>query len=371
MRRSSIPTLVCCGTLATALVAAPAHARPGSEPETIAEGLAGPLTLAVHDSSPRVYVTQSFAGRLTKIDRSGQTDLVVDDNPAGEVVGVSLGGGGVYYIQTDYEGWSSHVYRMGPRGDVTRVSDDLFAYEEMHNPDGGATYGFTGLSDSCEEELKAFEADNAGMLPPLSEYTGIIESHGYQTSVQGRDVYVADAAANAVLKVDGRTGSISTVAVLPATPTTFDAAAHATMEGMTGMEIPDCLVDSTVVPEPVPTDVEVGPDGMLYVSTLQGWMGEIAPLSSVYRVDPSSGATTWVAGGMHGATGLDLRGSDIVVAEMFGFQVSMIPSGSSSAQPLFWAHSPADVEVHGSTLYATTGTFDEENGGSVVRLRMR
>src|SRR5699024_5680145 len=131
------------------------------------------------------------------------------------VVGVSLGGGGVYYIQTDYEGWSSHVYRIGPRGDVTRVSDDLFAYEEMHNPDGGATYGFTGLSDSCEEELKAFEADNAGMLPPLSEYTGIIESHGYQTSVQGRDVYVADAAANAVLKVDGRTGAISTVAVLP------------------------------------------------------------------------------------------------------------------------------------------------------------
>lgn len=369
MRRSSMTTLVCCGTLATALVAAPAHARPGSEPETVAEGLIGPLTLAVHDNSPRVYVTQSFAGLLTQIDRKGQTHLVADDNPAGEVVGVSLGGGGVYYIQTDYAGGASHVQRVGPRGDVTQVSDNLFAYEEMHNPDGAQTYGFTGLDDSCAEQLKAFEAEHEGQLPPLSEYTGIIESHGYQTSVQGRDVYVADAAANAILRVDGRTGAISTVAVLPATPTVFDQGAHDAMEGMTGMDIPDCLIGTTIIPEPVPTDVEVGPDGMLYVSTLQGWMGEVAPLSSVYRVDPSSGATTWVAGGMHGATGLDLRGSDIVVAEMFGGEVSMIRAGSTTAETLFAAHSPADVEVHGSMLYATTGTFAES--GSVVRLHLR
>ncbi|WP_158068588.1 hypothetical protein [Ornithinimicrobium sp. CNJ-824] len=53
---------------------------------------------------------------------------------------------------------------------------------------------------------------------------------------------------------------------------------------------------------------------------------------------------------------------------MFGGQVSMIPGGSASAQALFAAHSPADVEVHGSMLYATTGTFAES--GSVVRLRL-
>ncbi|OLT23784.1 hypothetical protein BJF81_09305 [Ornithinimicrobium sp. CNJ-824] len=284
MSRPSITTLVCCGTLATALVAAPAHAGPGAEPETVAEGLAGPLTLAVHDNSPGVYVTQTFAGLLTSIDRKGRTDLVADDNPAGEVVGVSLGGGSVYYVGTDYAGWSSHVYRIGPRGDVTRVSDDLFAHEAMHNPDGGATYGFTDLDAGCAEELAALESENPG-LPMLFGYSGIIESHGYQTSVRQGDVYVADAAANAVLRVDGRTGAISTVAVIPSTPVTVDAGIHAMIEGMAEMDLPDCLVDQRFTPEPVPTDVEVGEDGMLYVSTLQGWLGESTPLSSVYRVD--------------------------------------------------------------------------------------
>lgn len=296
---------------------------------------------------------------------------MVNQSPDAEIVGVSLGPGGVYYIETDYAAGTSHVHRVGPRGDVSQVSDNLFAHEMTNNPDGGVTYGFTGLGDSCAEELAAFEAEHAGMLPPLSEYPGIIDSHGYQTSVHGGDIYVADAASNAVLEVDGRTGAISTLAVTPATPVIFDAEVHATVEAGTGMEIPECLVGATFVPEPVPTDVEVGKDGMLYVSTLEGWMGEMLPLSSVYRVDPSTGASTWVAGGMHGATGLDLLGRDIVVAEMFGFQVSVVPHGSSSAQPLFAAHSPADVEAHGNVVYATTGTFDEENGGSVVRLRMR
>src|SRR5690606_33827034 len=115
MRRSSFLAALCAGTLAATLAAAPSQAHRGHggrdhEPVTVASGLVGPLTLAVHDSSSRVYVTQSFAGLLSRIDRSGGvTDLVVNDNPDGEVVGVSLGRGGVYYVDTDYAAGTSYV----------------------------------------------------------------------------------------------------------------------------------------------------------------------------------------------------------------------------------------------------------------------
>ena len=84
--------------------------------------------------------------------------------------------------------------------------------------------------------------------------------------------------------------------------------------------------------EPVPTDVEMGPDGMLYVSTLPGGPedGSLGANGSVYRVDPRSGRATWLAGGMHGATGLAVHGRDIVVAEMFAGEVSVIRKGTTT-----------------------------------------
>jgi DNA-binding beta-propeller fold protein YncE len=379
MRRTSLLAALCAGTLAATLAAAPssAHGDHGGRhrdrgPETIASGLVGPLTLAVHDSSSRIYVTQSFAGLLSKIDRRGNvTDLVANPNPDGEVVGVSLGRGGVYYVDTDYAAGTSHVNRVDRHGHVSRVSRDLFAYEAKHNPDQNQTYGFVGLSTSCAADLAQFEQDNAGMLPPLSEYTGIVESHGYQTKVDGRRIYVADAAANAVLRVDARTGKIRTVAVLPPLEVTFTPEVLGIVEGGTGMDVPDCLAGSTFMAEPVPTDVAVGKDGRLYVSTLQGWLGEMLPLSVVYRVDPHSGRVRWVAGEMHGATGLDVKGRDIVVAEMFAGEVSVIKKGRHTAKTLFTVPSPGDVDVHGRYVYATAGVFDETGNGSVVRYRMR
>ena len=48
--------------------------------------------------------------------------------------------------------------------------------------------------------------------------------------------------------------------------------------------------------EPVPTDVEVGPDGNLYVTTLGGGLGEQMPVGAVYRIvlgtAPSPGSPT-------------------------------------------------------------------------------
>ncbi|HSO64516.1 MAG TPA: ScyD/ScyE family protein, partial [Ornithinibacter sp.] len=285
----------------------------------------------------------------------------------GEIVGVSVGPKGTYFIQSDMTTPTptSHVKRIDSEGRVKTVSKDLWAYETAKNPDGRKVYGFTDLNKRCAADLAAFEKDNAAAeLPPLSKYRGIIESHGYQTTVHHGDVYVADAAANAILQVDEHSGRIRTVAVIPATPITFSADIAAMLEEATGLDLPDCLAGARFVPEPVPTDVKVGKDGTLYVSTLQGWLGEPLPLSSVWRVDAKSGKAAKVASGMHGATGLDLIGEDIFVAEMFGGEVSVIKNGKGRVRTLFTLPEAADVSTKGSTIYASAGVFAAP--GSIV-----
>ena len=59
--------------------------------------------------------------------------------------------------------------------------------------------------------------------------------------------------------------------------------------------------------EPVPTDVELGPDGNLYVTTLGGGLGEQLPLGAVYRVDPASGKVTKMAGGLMSPVGIAIE----------------------------------------------------------------
>ncbi|AXH96238.1 ScyD/ScyE family protein [Ornithinimicrobium avium] len=375
MRRSSLLALACSGAMAATLVAAaPSQAvQRDHAPQTVVDDLVGPLSLAVHDGSAKITVDQSFAGIITSVDKKGRTtDLAsYQGTPgAGEVVGVSLGPHGTYYINTDFAAHSSHVNRIGKKGQVTTVSDDFMAYEDANNPDGDVHYGFTGLGDECTAQLQSYQDSLGGEgpeAPHLVEYTGILDSHPYKTAVTRKgDIYVADAAANAILKVSGRTGAISTVAVIPP-PAPVTVTSELLASSLPGA--PDCLVGRDFVPEPVPTDVEIGRDGMLYVSTLGGGLGEALPLSSVYQVDPRSGTVRWLAGDMSGATGLALLGKDIVVAQMFGGEVSVIHRGSTTAETLFSVAGPSDVEVHGNRVYATT--VDLQSGmGSVVSYKV-
>ncbi len=379
MRRSSLLAVLCSGTMAATLVAAaPAQARPGHHQDglrPVAEGLAGPLSLAVHDGSPSLTVAQSFGVDVTRLDKRGTATTLATYQGvpgAGEVTGVSLGPHGTYYINTDFAAHASHVDRVDGSGRVTTVSANLMAYEDAHNPDGAVSYGLQGLDEECTSTVQEFQ-DGLGTgpeAPHLVGYTGILDSHPYQTSVSGQgDVYVADAAANAILRVAGRTGEISTVAVIPApAPVTIT---EEIVDAMFDPEhAPDaattaCMVDHAFVAEPVPTDVEIGRDGMLYVSTLGGGLGELLPLGAVYRVDPADGAVTWLAGGMRGATGLDLLGRDVVVAEMFGGRVSVVRPGSATADMLFEVPTgPADVEVHANRVYVST------LAGEVLRARL-
>lgn len=376
MRSSAAAAITSSLALAVTLLAVPAHANqlpaPAQPdqgvPEVVADGLAGPLTLAVGDGAD-LYVTQSFVGLLSEVDPEGTvTDLYQMPLPpgAGQLVGVHHHQDATYHIETDPSvegGPVSHVIRTSAEGQRSVISEDLRAYETSQNPDQGESYGFRNLSGTCAEQVAAFQ-EQIG-VPTFSEYQGVVEANPYQLDVHEGTVYIAEASGNAVLRVDEQTGEASTVAVLPSTTITFTEELEANVEQVfTGVDMPDCVVGQEYTPEPVPTDVEVGPDGQLYVSTLEGAAGEVVPLSKVYRIDPSTGSSQEVASGMHGATGLALDDSgNIFVAELYGGEVSVIRPDHQEAETVFAAQTPADVEVDDGTLYATTGVF--ENGAVV------
>ncbi|MBD8608692.1 ScyD/ScyE family protein [Aeromicrobium sp. CFBP 8757] len=363
MKRPSRTFIIAATLLATATVtASPALAGghghdPGSSigrPHTIAEGLLTPLSLAV-DGRGRALVSQNFRGELVRFTRGGQSSTIAT-SPGDELGAVSTSGSTIYWASTgqDPTAPSATLYSQGRHG-TPRVIADLRAYEASANPDQDTTYGFRGLPESCAAQ---FPADNPAV------YRGAVDSHPYATSASRGQVFVADAGANAILAVrTGRSHSrVRTVAVLP--PVTAQVSATA----LQAQGLPTCAAGRTYYFESVPTDVERGRDGWLYVSLLPGGPEDasLGARGAVVKVDPSTGDVRAVAGGFVGAVDLAL-GPDgtIAVAELFGGangagQVTLVSPRSSHRRSLPLT-SPGAVEWVGSkrhsTLYVTTDAF--------------
>lgn len=337
----------------------PSPSKPSKPPaaEKLADGMSQPLSVAVdHDGT--TYITQAtfgetgMTGMLTQLKRGKRTDVV--SVPGAEIAAASVRNGVVTYAESRIPSPEpgaepdpnapppSALLKQIDRKGKTRTLVDLWAFEEKHNPDAGVTYGFQGISDACAAELPP---ELGGATHP-----GIVESHPYaSTMLSNGDVLVADAAANAVLKVSSK-GRTSVVAVLPPAPiaVTADLAAQ--------FGVPECAVGLTYLAEPVPTDVEVGRDGMLYVTSLPGAPGEMGPNGSVFRVNPWSGSVKRVATGFVGATDLAVTPwGDIYITQLFGGEVSVLPRGSSHARTFFQADLPSAVEWQDGKLYLTTG----------------
>ncbi|MCU1404690.1 MAG: hypothetical protein JWQ43_993, partial [Glaciihabitans sp.] len=230
---------------------------------------------------------------------------------------------------------------------------DLWAYEAAHNPDQGETYGWVDLPADCAAQI-----DPTVFGPPT--YTGTIDSHPYASLALNNGVFVADAGANAILKV-GYDGTVSTVAVLPAQPPVTVTAEAATANGF-----PACVAGFDYRFESVPTDVEIGPKGQLYVSTLPGGPEDpsLGGRGSVYTVNPKTGESALLATGFVGATGLGVSTTTgtVVVSELFGGpdgtgQISVIEPGETQAKPLISLPSPSAIELRESRLWVTTDSF--------------
>lgn len=131
--------------------------------------------------------------------------------------------------------------------------------------------------------------------------SGNIESHPYGITV-GPDgmLYVADAAANAVLKIDPESGEITTLAAIEPLPGVF----------------PNPFRDGELLRDAVPTGIVVAEDGTVYVSLLTG-----APFmpgtASVIAVD-ADGNVSEFAGGMTMLTDLTMGPDGKMYAVSFG-----------------------------------------------------
>ena len=354
-------------------LAPPASAAQASDP--IAEHLIGPLDLSVaRDGS--IYVAQAFAGLLTRHGRDGGAGEVVASAEQGEIAGVDATRAGQTAYVTSGGGPAgpyARLVRLNRASGRTRVLADLARYEQTANPDGDVHYGFDGLPAGCT--APEWLGGNAG-------YEGIVESHPYAVTAVPGGFVVADAAGNALLMVS-HTGVVSTLAVLPTHDHTFtaeevaavnegirDENAHNDPAEQDRAELPACVAGSTYAFEAVPTDVELGRDGLLYVSTLAGGPEDpsLGARSKVFTVDRRSGDVEEIGSGFLAATDLAVDGSgDVFVAELFAMQVSRLVDGG----PEVFAEVPFPGALEWSErtgLIAAVDVFDEQDGGSLVLL---
>ncbi|WP_394249577.1 ScyD/ScyE family protein [Arthrobacter pityocampae] len=327
----------------------------------VATGLVSPLRVATGRGNT-AYVSQNFVGKLTGIDRNGTATTLLD-RPGIEIGGVSTNKGDVYFTESAGGPMSPDdpfVANLSVLEDgEPRILADFAALESENNYDGGNEYGFQDLPADCTEQLtQQLPPDVLSFVLPRG---GEVYSHPYATAAShsGRYVYVADAGANVIWTVDTRRDTADAT-VLEPVATTFTPELLASVKAQQGVELPECVLGLTYNSEPVPTDIEFGPDGLLYLTSLPG-VPEDPTLGSVRSFDPESGDVELVVSGLTSPTGLafDRRGN-LFVAELFANRISVIPAGTEEAVLFREAPQPADVEVDGKYLYATTRALPAE-----------
>ena len=331
----SVAALVAAGLTSAGGSAVASTAR-AAEPEVLAKHLMGPLSAAVAKDGS-VYVSQNFGGSLVHVVPGKKPAVVYQSKEKNaEVGGASVHKKTVTFTLT---GKNQMVKQMKNGGKATNLAD-VGAWEAKKNPDKGTTYGLQGATPECEAQWPVKEAG-----PP--SYDGIVESHPYSTFTTGEGVYLGDAAGNDILWI-GNDGKIETVAVLPPTPVTISAEAAA------ALHLPDCVVGLDYWFEPVPTDVELGPDGWLYVSSLPGGPedGSLGAQGRVYKVNPKSGKVKMVADGFVSTVDVAVANNgDVYVAELFTGAVKLIKAGKDKAKPFMQFAMPGAVEWTKEALY--------------------
>ena len=106
----------------------------------------------------------------------------------------------------------------------------------------------------------------------------------------------------------------------------------------------------------MPTDVEMGPDGWLYVSSLPGGPedGSLGAQGRVYKVNPANGKVVEVARGFISTVNVAVADNgDVYVSQLFAGSIVRIPAGTSKVKPFAEVTMPAGLEWTEDGLYAT------------------
>ena len=329
---------------------------PGPNVRVASTAVAAPFNLEV--TRREVLVADGGLNLVGRLAKDGSITPLATDQPGASGVALSRDGLTMAFATTTtnegtFENTASGLNIWGTRGSRTYV--DTLAFEKANNPDQVIRYGVDNPSQCVTDALTA-----AGV--PVS-YTGGVDSHSYSVAAHRDGWIVADAGANVVWWVDAA-GNLSTLAVLPAQPTKFTA------EQAAALGMPDCVVGVTYNFESVPTDVEVGGDGRIYVTTLPG--GPESPAlgarGSVYRLNANGTHVKKVATGFLGATNLAVApNGDIYVAELFGGKISLVRRGKVST--FLELPGVVAVEVSGRSLWAATmGDQESQSPGTIVEI---
>lgn len=378
--RTRIPVAAVAAVALATMGAAPSSAG-GIHHSTPVEDVFSPLGFAIAPNGT-FYVAEAFTGQLTKVERSGERVSLIAPADGQFTAGVDVRGNRVTYTLS-----LPPEFQDGPPTDtvlntITRdgsplQSVSLLDYEAANNPDEINLYGVIEPGE-CQDAVDAL----SDFLGPAA-YPGQVESNPYAVTFDrdGARV-VADAAGNSVLRVN-RQGTTSTIAVLPPVPQTMTqdftdgtiAQINDVLESMGEPLLPtdalDACVGSTYQGNPVPTDVEIGPGGHYYVSSLPG-APEAPGTGSVFRINRWSGAVTQVASGFTGAVDLAVRGERVYVAEVFAGQVSSFRLSDPSMVSTTPVACPTALEVdqRGAVWVAEGGicTDGPPTAGRIVRL---
>ncbi|MCW2523018.1 MAG: hypothetical protein JWO63_1353 [Frankiales bacterium] len=325
--------------------------------KTLSSSYFGPLQFAVEGK--KVFVADSFTSTLNLIGVAKPIATGPDPSTGGDIAGVAVDAktGALAYTSSngDHSKTTLTILRKGSKPVVA----DLAKFEKTHNPDGRVIYGITQhLSKSVKSCVLA--SLQQGGVPGAAQgktfYSGQVDSHPYAVASLGDGSWaVADAGGNDVVRVD-RWGHVSLIAVLPAQPLKLTRAVLA------ANGIPSCGLGLTYKSEAVPTDVEVGPHGALYVTTLPG--GVTGTPGSVYKLAHGCQPEK-IATGFNEATNLAIDPwGGIYVAELGAGRISKVVHG----KPVTVFSKPglvADEWANGH-LYASTAPAAAAPEGSTA-----
>lgn len=371
-RKLTLIALTAAAALIGPVSPAAAGATDNPQPHVLAENLVGPLSLAV-DRDGGVLVTQNFAGLLSRVNDDGSTSTLYQGKAGWDVAGAESRRGTTYFVESvgagggDPNALEGYLKSIDENGVVSTIAE-LAGYERNNNPDGGQHYGFgSDVPDECLAKWPAF---------PPARYQGAVDSHPYGVAVRGGTAYIADAGANAILEVDIETGEVSTLSVLPPRPAVVPAGTKIPVDmAGTTVDVPECVVGEEYAFEPVPTDLEFGPDGRLYVTSLPGGPEDpsLGARGAIFRVNPWTGNSHVWAEDILSPTGLAITDDgDVYVASMYGNEIIKIDAWTCGRSQFLAVDGPAGVEVRDSTLYATAGfNFADPSKGKVITADLR
>jgi hypothetical protein len=214
--------------------------------------------------------SESTVKKITK--RGVQTVAKIETVPGSPINGLAALGSKNFFAAAGGQDLAvgAKIYQVTPGGQ--RLVGDIKSFEINIDPD--ATEGLQWKDLQCEED-------------PTQGFTAGPQSNPYHLkAVSGSEVLVADAAGNSLLSVK-KNGDIDWVAVF--TPPLDDKEEFRIFRPAIGDTSITCYV------QPVPTSVDIGPDGAMYVGELTGVTpadleapGPTTGLSRIWRIEKGS-----------------------------------------------------------------------------------